>query len=346
MSCGAAQRVRVPMLAFTDYYETDYANYYERPGTEVFHKQRYASIWQWICESTAMGEPKRILDVGCGQGWLMDLIQETFPEAVVEGVDPSNYNVQVARKKGHGIHEGRLEHIAPTLKPFDLVVSTNVLQHLSNPLDFVSTVSNLVSEGGVIVITCPDGSRPNIELLWADQNLSITPANLRTLATSALPSSDKLTILQSEGSSVSLPPALLMTTGGRGCGMSYNCDVSMESLFHNRRQYLESFQSINEFLFNQLKDNLFVTNLGASYWSSVLAAYCPDYWSLVYNCCVDDPKGQTEFVDKPVVKTADIPNNASVVLGIAPNAQQAAANSLTQRMSRVLCWSQLLSSPY
>ncbi|MFA7238622.1 MAG: class I SAM-dependent methyltransferase [Sulfuricellaceae bacterium] len=342
MTCGAAQRVRSSMLAFTDYYETDYANYYERPGAETFHKQRYVSIWKWICEAVAIKEPKRILDVGCGQGWLMDLMQETFPEAVIEGIEPSQYNVKMARERGHRVHEGRLEHIAPALASFDLVVSTNVLQHVSNPLDFLTTLSKLVSGMGVTVVTCPDGSRPNIELLWADQNLSLIPANLQSLAGKALPNSQSCTICQSEGSSASLPPALLMISDS-SCGKKQNdfhCDIDL--LLQERQKFLGSFRAIDKFLTEQVKESSNVVNLGASYWSSILAAYCPNYWSLVQSCCVDDPKDQTTFLDKPVVKTSDVPDTACVVLGITPDAQQRAANSISQRFLQVISWGRLL----
>jgi len=326
------------MLAFTDYYETDYANYYERPGAEAFHKQRYTSIWKWICDTVSINEPIRILDVGCGQGWLMDLMQETFPEAVIEGIEPSQYNVKRARERGHHVHEGRLEHIAPALAPFDLVVSTNVLQHVSNPLDFLSALSKLVSEVGVTVVTCPDGSRPNIELLWADQNLSLIPANLQRLAGKALPKSQNCTICQSEGSSAPLPPALLMISDSSFDKEQndFHCDI--DSLLQERQKFLGSIRAIDEFLTEQVKESSNVVNLGASYWSSILAAYCPNYWSLVQSCCVDDPKDQTTFLDKPVVKTADVPDTACVVLGITPDAQQGAVNSISKRFSRVISW--------
>lgn len=346
MSCGAAQRVRVPMLSFTDYYETDYANYYERPGTELFHKQRYSLIWDWICTSTTIGGPKRVLDVGCGQGWLMDLIRETFPDAVIEGVEPSSHNVEVARKKGHHVHEGRLDDVRSTLNPFDLVVSTNVLQHVSDPRDFLDSLSNLASESGLIVVTCPDGGRPNIELLWADQNLSITYESLHRLAISSLPASREIKIIQSEGKSAALPPALLLAAqvGGRSTEVEF--DESLESLFKKRVGYLNSFRLIDDFLSDQSEGCSCVVNLGASYWSSVLAAYCPKYWSRVSRCCVDDPKGQTEFFGKYVIETSEVSSNSCVVLGVAPSAQNNAAKMFSGKYKRVVCWWPFLSFPF
>ncbi|MFA7241937.1 MAG: class I SAM-dependent methyltransferase [Sulfuricellaceae bacterium] len=343
MSCGAAQRVRSSMLAFTDYYETDYANYYERPGAEIFHKQRYASIWKWVCEATVIKEPKRILDVGCGQGWLMDLMREAFPAAVIEGIEPSEYNVRIAQAKGHRVHEGRLEQIAPALEPFDLVISTNVLQHVSNPLDFLNALSKRVAETGTMVVTCPDGSRPNIELLWADQNLSLTPANLQRLAGRALPTSLNCTIHQSERNAASLPPALLMICDGfcERKQNSFRCD--RHSLLQERRKYLKAFRSIDEFLFENVRKCGNVVNLGASYWTSILAAYCPDYWSLVQCCCVDETKDQTDFLDKHVVRTAEVADTACVVLGITPDAQQNVATALAKKFSRVISWGYMLS---
>lgn len=343
MSCGATQRVRSSMLAFTDYYETDYANYYERPGTEIFHKQRYASIWKWVRESADIKAPERILDVGCGQGWLMDIMQETYPGAVIEGIEPSQYNVKKAREKGHRVHEGRLEQIAPSLAPFDLVVSTNVLQHVSHPLDFLNALSKLTAETGMIALTCPDGTRPNIELLWADQNLSLTPSNLLSLAGRALPASIDSVIYQSEEHSASLPPALLMISGRRGGKIQDDFGCSIDALLQNRQKYLSSFSVIDNFLSDRVKESGNVVNLGASYWTSILAAYCPNYWSKVQFCCVDEPKDQTDFLNKPVMRTADVPETACVVLGITPESQQIVADSLAKKFSQVCSWGHLLS---
>ena len=39
--CGFVQRIHARFLGDTDYYEQDYAKYYERPGTTQFHIARY-----------------------------------------------------------------------------------------------------------------------------------------------------------------------------------------------------------------------------------------------------------------------------------------------------------------
>jgi hypothetical protein len=66
----------------------------------------------------------------------MQAMQELYPRATVQGIEPSHYNSKVAREKGFMVYETRAGGVGPDLK-CDLVYSNNVLQHVTDPLDFM-----------------------------------------------------------------------------------------------------------------------------------------------------------------------------------------------------------------
>lgn len=77
-----------------------------------------------------------ILDVGCGEGFVADLLTEAFPETQITGVDYSGEALSIAKKKGL-IHYVRADiyNLPVENDGFDIVLCSEVLEHLVNPAD-------------------------------------------------------------------------------------------------------------------------------------------------------------------------------------------------------------------
>ena len=347
-TCGFVQRTRIEFLGLTDYYEQDYATYYERPGTEQFHKKRYTAIIDWM--TSYLKNPsaiKKMIDIGCGQGWAMDVIRDYYPGTDIEGVEPSHYNVKIAREKGFNVYEGKLEetHLVP--HSYDLVFSNNVIQHVNNAREFLLQLKNLVSENGVIVVTCPDGSKPNIEILWGDQNFSFLPMNLFKLAEDL---GFKTIFWASSSASASLPPAqlLLLTNNEEYAGMQADKDamyIPLEDILKKRSDYLSSFEAINDYLVKMIGSCSKVYNFGASYWTSILAAYCPDYWRKVTACLVDEDPGSGKFLGKEVLLLSSVTpgDDTAMVIGTGPGWQKNLREKFEGQWKNVITWESFIN---
>lgn len=347
-SCGFVQRTRIEFLGLTDYYEQDYATYYERPGTDLFHKKRYAAIVDWMKSYLDPASPlKKQIDIGCGQGWAMEAIREYYPGSVIEGLEPSHYNVKIAREKGFRIYEGKMEDTEVESGSYDLVFSNNVIQHVNNAKAFLLQLKTLLAEDGVMVITCPDGSRPNIEILWGDQNFSFLPMNLLKLAEDI---GFKTVFWTSSADSPSLPPAqlLLMTNNKNYEHLHLNRDamyIPLEDIFRKRADYLSSFEKINEYLMQHIPEGAKVYNFGASYWTSVLAAYCPDYWKKTTACLVDEDTGNSKFLGKDVQLYNSITpgENDVLVIGTGPGWQKNLQEKLSGKWKNIVTWDSFIN---
>lgn len=340
--CGFAQRTRAQFLGLTDYYEEDYAKYYDRPGTGQFHAARYRLLAQWMVAVLDSLSPSTILDVGCGQGWGMEAMKAFYPQATIQGVEPSRDNSEVARQKGFRVHEGRVADAGIPPLRYDLIYSNNVIQHVTDAREFLISLKELAGENGVIVITCPDGSIPNIEILWADQNFSFLPAHLASLCEEVGFPAPKWF---SSPFSASVPPAQLLLFDNRREREAFpGMDVpaaNLKEVYRARCQYLRSFAEIDNYFCARVKDSDRVFNFGASYWSSILAAYCPRYWQKVSACLVDNTgNGDLEFLDKPVLETGSIESRQTdaLILGTSPVTHDALRQKLLRSWSHIVSW--------
>lgn len=104
------------------------------------------------------GSSMRILDVGCGRGWLTNLLAD-FGNC--EGIDPVEAVVQYGRSlfPDLTLHVGYPDTLLaqPNFQPVDLVVSSEVIEHIpdSKKMEFVQSLKKLVNSDGVIILTTP-----------------------------------------------------------------------------------------------------------------------------------------------------------------------------------------------
>ena len=122
--------------------------------------------------------PRRVLDVGCGTGHLLRFLvdrMESRPERIV-GVDHSEAGIRRARAL---LPEGTwlvddLFSLRLDEDRFDLVLCTEVLEHLHEPGRAVDVLRRLCAPGGRVAITVPDGAQDSWEghvNFWGEDDL-------------------------------------------------------------------------------------------------------------------------------------------------------------------------------
>lgn len=99
----------------------------------------------------------RILDVGCGPGFFLEVAAEMGYEPW--GIDPSAYIVQLAQVQfGEHIFEGTIETVDLPVGGFDIIGVFDTFEHIYDPLAFLKRASELLAENGVLAITTPNTS--------------------------------------------------------------------------------------------------------------------------------------------------------------------------------------------
>ncbi len=96
----------------------------------------------------------RVCDLGCGRGWMASQLASV---GLVTGVDLSPSGVKLAAERWPHIRFECADILNWTTdQPFDLVVSSEVIEHITEKERFVETVVRNLKPGGFAVITTPN----------------------------------------------------------------------------------------------------------------------------------------------------------------------------------------------
>lgn len=122
---------------------------------------------------------RRLLDVGCGGGYLSEEFARDGFEVV--GVDPAAASIEAARAHAIvsgleiGYHVGRGESLPFEDRSFDVVACCDVLEHVEDPGVVIREVARVLRPGGVFLFDTVNRtfrSRVVLICVWQDLNLA------------------------------------------------------------------------------------------------------------------------------------------------------------------------------
>lgn len=135
-----------------DYYSYDFLNKkfsLAKIGKRLIEKG-YVKLYGGL-----IGSSGAILDVGCGDGRLLALLNKAGCNWELHGVDFNKKGNKIAEEKGLNIHYGKFEDVKFQRESFDLVIMNEVLEHLYDPSESLTTVREILKFGGYLVIETP-----------------------------------------------------------------------------------------------------------------------------------------------------------------------------------------------
>jgi len=95
----------------------------------------------------------KILDIACGDGRVAEELIKIGHE--VYGIDISEKAVKLANEKGVKAELANVENYQPEQK-FDLVIATDILEHLFEPLEILKKMKKWLTENGKIIVNMPN----------------------------------------------------------------------------------------------------------------------------------------------------------------------------------------------
>lgn len=139
-----------PMLLQENYGLT-YFTEEEQRGKEIQYRRLLTALSQYF--------PQRgkFLDVGCGEGALLALVEESGWQG--SGVDISKTFVERARQRVHGtVLQGELHELNFPPHDFEVVSLYAVLEHIAEPGMLLSEVQRVLKPEGILYLKVPNDS--------------------------------------------------------------------------------------------------------------------------------------------------------------------------------------------
>ncbi|MBN2083192.1 class I SAM-dependent methyltransferase [bacterium] len=168
VQCGKCELVYGANLRLDDYLKCSYneayykkrktkdnAGYWDYFGIEREDRKKIAYSHLQILKSYGFRK-KRILDVGCGGGYFIELAQKDNFEAY--GIDASEY--AISKAKSHGIKNIMQLDVLEFLTSmntglFDAICMFDFIEHVPNPCEIVKCSLNKMKCGGIIMMITP-----------------------------------------------------------------------------------------------------------------------------------------------------------------------------------------------
>ena len=96
----------------------------------------------------------RLLDVGCASGWFISEICSYYPHLKCSGVDVYQKAIEYAKKSYPHISffHNDAHHLPFQKNSFDIVICTNVLEHVVNPREVMKEIKRVVKRSGIVII--------------------------------------------------------------------------------------------------------------------------------------------------------------------------------------------------
>jgi SAM-dependent methyltransferase len=151
-----------------------YSGYVREVGFDspVSQRRRHEIISE-LSPHRVMG---RLLDVGCGVGGFLEAARglgwQTF------GTEYTDEAVQLCTQRGHAMHQGALVEAGYEAGSFDVIIYSEVIEHIYNHQEEFAEVRRLLRPGGVLYITTPNFNALERRLLGARWNVIQYPEHL------------------------------------------------------------------------------------------------------------------------------------------------------------------------
>jgi len=175
----------LPRIETNDLYDFIYKNTDKLPGYNRYWKyandvKNSQNPFQYLSESeemywaiksvlTGLEIPKdklRVIEIGCGLGYLTySLIKEGY---CAMGLDISQNAINEAIKNygNNYICADVMEYADKNKKTFDVVILTEVIEHIEEPVAFLKSITDLLTERGLIILTTPNKTIFPASTVW------------------------------------------------------------------------------------------------------------------------------------------------------------------------------------
>lgn len=101
-------------------------------------------------------KPKKTLEIGCNEGFLIKWLATAYRSSKFYGIDPATGTFS---EENLTLQKGWFPQNINCKDKFDFIYSINVLEHVPDPLVFLKNIQNVMSSDGVLLLRIPEVSK-------------------------------------------------------------------------------------------------------------------------------------------------------------------------------------------
>lgn len=113
----------------------------------------------WACDECSLRPltGRRAVDVGCGAGLLAEPLRRLGAEVTAIDATPETIAAARGHAEGQGLEiDYRVGGVETLTGAFDLVTSMEVIEHVTDPKAFVTSLARLLAPGGLLILSTPN----------------------------------------------------------------------------------------------------------------------------------------------------------------------------------------------
>jgi SAM-dependent methyltransferase len=179
----------LPRVETKNIYESIYENGEQVPGYDRYWKyakkvkksrhpmaylskaeEMYWSVGEAIKIVAPNKETAKILEIGSGLGYLTYSLRCEHYDII--GIDVSTTAIEEAIKRfgDYYLCADLFDYAQQHAASYDVVILTEVIEHVENPLDFIKAIKLLLNSGGHAIITTPNKTFYSSEVVWGTEH--------------------------------------------------------------------------------------------------------------------------------------------------------------------------------
>ena len=140
-------------VKFKLYYDFILTQVYTEPESD-FHKITTQEVYDLMIKPLKLKKSAKILDVGCGPGYFLDIMKENKYKNVV-GTAGTDIDIEICEKKKHTVRKEDISFLADEDESLDFIFCRQVLEHSVFPYITLLEYNRVLKQDAQIYIETP-----------------------------------------------------------------------------------------------------------------------------------------------------------------------------------------------